>query len=231
MHESESREPLSYRTRWWATVKAGTARRVRWPWGAVTGLVVPLLSGVVTLSSAAATNQVMDLSAAVTGLLGALGGAILWYLIAVLISMRLAPSEIVAADAEVIRGLEERVATAEPLSPQDKITLFDAHIDRGRPLIRQIRNLRQTRPAPPQSDWGVPLFDARDWLRDGLALVTEHCIGRKQNYLVAWRAVPSALRNVTSSAEAEGHAGVIADKWMEQAMTVLRDCISWLETR
>lgn len=234
MRDSGSGEFVPYRRRWWMAVRAGTARRIRWPWGAATGLAVPLLTGVVSLAIAAARNEAMDLDAAVIGFLGALGGAAIWYLIVVLVSMRLAPSEIVAADAEIIRGLEKRVARTESLRPEDKIVLFDAHIDLGRPIGRRLVELRRAMRTEPSSDqeWADALFAARNWLKGGMALVGEHCISRRQDFLTVWRAVPSSLRDVDDVIQASGYARRrLAEPWVKDGSAVLRQCIALFESQ
>lgn len=223
----------SYRARWWTKVREGTAARIRWPWGAATSLAVPVLSGATGFALAALGNQSVDLDAVGIAILSAVFGLVIWYGVVAVVSMILAPSELAAADADVIRELEERVGQSDPLTPREIITLLDAHIDKGRPIARRLASQRRTT-APPalEADLAEAVYLARDWVRDGLALVAEHCIGRRQDFLPIWRSVPSDIRNgyeiPIAAAYARRRGG---DLWVKQGTVVLRDCIAWLESR
>lgn len=114
-----------------------------------------------------------------------------------------------AAPAEMDGALRETLGrtTAAP-TLDDVIRLFDQHIDKGRPLGRRLIAVVDTGPARRASDEDIAraLYAIRDWLKDGLELVSAHCISRRQDYLVVWRAVPTTLRKGTEIIPASTYA-------------------------
>jgi len=165
----------------------------------------------------------------VAAVLGAVGANLLWAGAVLAWSYLAAPAQM---DHE-IRAELERQPPAQ--AAEDLIRVFDAHIDKGRPLGRNLAALvRASRNAPQGSDPEIAeaLYAVRDWIREGLDLVKEHCISRRQDYLPVWRAIPSALRQGNDIIPASDYAKRgAANQWVTKGTDALRQCIALLESR
>jgi len=224
------RESPSYRTRWWAAARRGAGTRLRWPWGPATAIGVLLLSAAFTLW-VDARDGLVDADSAVTAFVGALGGVSLWFLLVVTYSAIRAPTEIAAEDAESIRMLHEQIASQAAPTILDVIRLFDKHIESGRPMARTLAAMKRAKPPPDEAEWVAASYAARDWMNESLALVTNHCISRKQAFGPIWRSVPSVVRYQRTDddiAAALARRGT-AEKWIRDGSAVLLGCIELKE--
>jgi hypothetical protein len=225
----------SYHGRWFF----GAVGRAPFVAGGPWALVVAIAVGGVVAFLAAPTGPdavTVGIEALFRGLIATLAVLGALVIVQLVLTPRRMEQENEATHLSKLSGIEnERDAALRSVEemrrPLETIRLFNAHIETGRPLGRRMVGVRRPPNQAQMTDdeYVSGLIEIRDWLRSGLDLVERHSPGRRQEYLVVWRSVPTAIRNMKGDEAESVPRRHDASVWVSRASDVLRDCIRWLE--
>ena len=222
----------SYRRRRLTFAQAAAARRLGSAWTVGGRIAIGLIGLLVSVGVASSVEGgAVNTTVLLAGLVGAIAANAIWLGAVYAWSYLAAPSEM---DRELRGQLDEARDAAEEhragADPEVAIRLINDHLQHSA-VWKRVKSVLNSADI---EDWTPALREVVDWIAGAGKLVDSHCVGRKYEFDLMWRSIPSRIReagrNPDGSPWVDG-AGTDVMGWMNAASRVLRECIRVLEAK
>jgi hypothetical protein len=223
----------SYRRRRIAFARAAAGRRLGSAWTVGGRIAIGLIGLLVSAGVAAILERgAVNTTVLLAGIVGAIAANGIWLSAVYAWSYFAAPSEM---DRELRGQLDDAKHAAEThragADPDAAIRQINEHLAQHSAVWKRVKPVLNSADV---EDWTPALREVVDWIAGAGVLIDSHCVGRKHEFDVMWRRIPSHIReagrNPDGSPWVDG-AGTDVMGWMSATSRVLRGCIGVLEAR